>query len=239
MKRALAIRHVAFEDLGILSGLLRACGYVPAYRAAGIDPLDDIQLGGDDLLIVLGGPIGAYEEERYPFLIDELRVIERCLQSDVPVLGICLGAQLLARALGARVYPGAAREIGFAPIKLTADGRSSCLRHLDSAGSHRLASTEITPNQAFSAGSNVLALQFHIEDRASREVKRIAMPMQHIDQAQFERWLIGHACELAGAKVDIPTLRGRAREHGRELAKAATEALRDWLSRPHPSSTAP
>ena len=83
---------------------------------------------------MLGGPIGAYEEALYPFLTDELRLIEACLHNNVPVMGICLGAQLLARALGARVYPGSAREIGIAPVTLTDPGRVSCLRHLEAAG---------------------------------------------------------------------------------------------------------
>ena len=98
MKRALAIRHVAFEDLGILPELLQVRGFSPSDRDAGVDRLDDLRLTQEDLLVVLGGPIRAYEEALYPFLTDELRLIEACLHNNVPVIGICLGAQLLTPA---------------------------------------------------------------------------------------------------------------------------------------------
>lgn len=230
VKRALAIRHVAFEDLGILPELLQARGFSPSYRDAGIDRLDDLRLAQEDLLVVLGGPIGAYEEDRYPFLTDELRLIEECLHNNVPVMGICLGAQLVARALGARVYPGSAREIGIAPVALTVPGRESCLRHLESAGNQvlhwhgdtfdlptgatRLASTTITPNQAFSVGTRVLALQFHME----------------ADPAKFERWLIGHAAELSGAGIDVVALRAQFREDGQGMAAAGAKVAQEWLA---------
>src|SRR5690242_942590 len=104
MKRAIAIRHIAFEDLGILADILDRRGYRPIYHDAGVADLSSVTPEPDDILIVLGGPIGAYEDARYPFLADELRLLERALRRQVPVLGSCLGAQLLARALGARVY---------------------------------------------------------------------------------------------------------------------------------------
>lgn len=230
MKRAIAIRHVAFEDLGILSGPLERQGYRPAYLDAGADRLSYARLDENDVLIVLGGPIGAYEDDRYPFLIEELRLIEQCLRDKVPVLGICLGAQLVARALGARVYAGAEKEIGFAPVELTADGVESCLRHLQAcnntvlhwhgdtfdlpAGASRLASSRITPNQAFTAGSRILALQFHLEAEPSR----------------LERWLIGHASELTAGKVDLRNLRARAHECGPDIVSAGEKAMEEWFS---------
>lgn len=230
MKRALAIRHVAFEDLGILPELLQERGFSPFHRDAGVDRLDDLRLTQEDLLVVLGGPIGAYEEALYPFLTDELRLIEACLHNNVPVMGICLGAQLLARALGARVYPGSAREIGIAPVTLTDPGRVSCLRHLEAAGHQvlhwhgdtfdlpagatRLASTAVTANQAFSVGTGVLALQFHME----------------ADPVRFERWLIGHAAELSGAGIDVVALRARFRQEGPGMAAAGAKVAQEWLA---------
>ena len=181
-KTALAIRHVPFEDLGTLAAVLADHGYAIAYKVAGIDTLAAIDPAGPDLLIVLGGPIGAYEEDAYPFVLDELRLLERRLATDLPTLGICLGAQLMTRALGARVYPGPQKEIGWSPLTLTEAGSRSCLRCLSPErtpvlhwhgdtfdlpdGATRLASTEVCENQAFSWGSRALALQFHAEVRA-------------------------------------------------------------------------
>src|ERR1700742_236766 len=104
-KTAIAIRHVAFEDLGSFEKPLLEAGFALEYRDAGAGNL----LRGDphpDLLIVLGGPIGAYEDADYPFILDELSLLSRQMERGRPTLGICLGAQLMARALGARVYPG-------------------------------------------------------------------------------------------------------------------------------------
>ncbi len=229
MNRAVALRHLAFEDLGLLADVLSAARYHATYRDAGVDELDDLRLDRGDLLIVLGGPISAYDDDRYPFLADELRLIERSLRADVPVLGICLGAQLLARTLGARVYAGSAKEIGFAPVTLTPEGRTGCLGVLERsatpvlhwhgdtfdlpAGADRLAETDVTPNQAFGLGSRVLGLQFHVE----------------ADLACFERWLIGHTGELAAEQIDINGLRAEARQHAALLVRSGRSVMKKWL----------
>ena len=80
------------------------------------------ELGRGTLLIVLGGPMGVYELERYPFIKDELNLLERAFKKDSPVLGICLGSQLMARAAGAKVYKGDKKEIGWYDVELTDDG---------------------------------------------------------------------------------------------------------------------
>ncbi len=227
MKRAIMIRHLAFEDAGILAPVLAARGIAATYRDAGVDDLREVALDAGDLLIVLGGPIGAYEEAKYPFLIDELELLARALTTGTPTLGICLGAQLLARALGARVYPGRAKEIGIAPITLTEEGARSCLAHLTvdrcvlhwhgdtfdlPEGAMRLASTDITPNQAFARGS-ALGLQFHIEAEPST----------------FERWLIGHTGELAAARIDVPALRAAAARELPAIARGGARVIDAWL----------
>jgi GMP synthase (glutamine-hydrolysing) len=116
---AVAIRHVAFEDLGAFAMPIERAGYRVHYYDAGTDALWTLEPVKTELVIVLGGPIGAYEDEVYPFLREELDLLTERLAAGRPTLGICLGAQLMARALGARVYPGAAKEIGFAPLTLT------------------------------------------------------------------------------------------------------------------------
>lgn len=220
------VQHLSFEDLGSFSAVLDDLGLVVRYRQAGVDELGS-SVSTADLLVVLGGPIGVYEEEAYPFLVDEVAALGHRLRAGRPTLGICLGAQLMAKALGARVYPGEHKEIGFSELTLSTDGMKSPLKHLAGSpvlhwhgdtfdlpeGAKRLASTALYPNQAFSVGTNVLALQFHPESEAAR----------------FERWLIGHACELARAGVDIPALRADNVQLGRGLEEAGGRVLTDWL----------
>ncbi|MGZ3437864.1 MAG: glutamine amidotransferase [Polyangia bacterium] len=206
MKRAVAIRHVAFEDLGLLEAVLTGRGYAVGYRDAGVDPLEGAAIDAADLLIVLGGPLGANDEASFPFLVDELRLVERRLRAGQPTLGICLGAQLIARVLGARVHAAAEKEIGWRPITLTDAGDASPLGLVGSAavpvlhwhgdtfelpaGTELLASTAVCPHQAFSI-DRTLALQFHLE----------------ADPDRFERWLIGHLHELSSLGIDVGALR--------------------------------
>ena len=126
-KTAIAIRHVHFEDLGAFDRVLRRHGYAVGYCDAGIDDIGNVDPLAPDLLIVLGGPIGAHEESLYPFLGPELALLEHRLAAARPTLGICLGAQLIARALGARVYRARVKEIGWSELQLSHAGRSGPL----------------------------------------------------------------------------------------------------------------
>jgi GMP synthase (glutamine-hydrolysing) len=229
MRNAIAIRHIAFEDAGILEDVLNERDIGLRYLEAGVDDLTVAKTA--DLLIVLGGPIGIYEVARYPFLKDEFTVIEQALKRGMPLLGICLGAQAIAATLGARVYPGRAKEIGWGLIALSVEGRASPLAALSETGckvlhwhgdtfdlpggATRLAETAITPNQAFAHGPKVLALQFHVEPR-SREL---------------ERWLIGHSGELAAARIDLGQLRADTKSLGPGLERAGRRLFGDWLDR--------
>src|SRR5271166_1735480 len=134
MKTALAIRHVPFEDLGTFESVLAAKGFQLSYADCCVDDIASMDPVAPDLLVVLGGPIGAYEDDIYPALRDELKVLEERLRANRPTMGICLGSQLIARTLGARVYRNPQKEIGWAPLSLTATGRQSPLRHLGQDG---------------------------------------------------------------------------------------------------------
>ncbi|MEO8183358.1 MAG: glutamine amidotransferase [Deltaproteobacteria bacterium] len=227
-RQACVIRHLAFEDLGTFAPVLSAAGFDLTVMDAGVDDLFE-PIVRSDLVVVLGGPIGVYEEARYPFLVDERRALAQRLREGVPTLGICLGAQLMAAALGTRVYPGGQKEIGWSPFELTAAGAASCLNKLAGqpvlhwhgdtfdlpVGSERLASTSLYPNQAFAVGSNALALQFHPE----------------LDARRFEQWLIGHTGELSAAGIDVAHFRAQVKHGGAALRSAATSMLSHWLER--------
>ena len=127
MKRVVALRHVAFEGLDGFEPVFHRHGYTVDYldMCDGTHTVDDIC--DADILVVLGGPISANDEAIHPFLATELKAIERRLEDEVPLMGICLGSQLIARAAGARVYPTGTKEIGFGNVTLTGDGERSPL----------------------------------------------------------------------------------------------------------------
>jgi GMP synthase (glutamine-hydrolysing) len=259
--RALVLSHVPFEDLGSLEAPLRERGFdietvdvataVATVVATARFPrpqtdlhdLDLHDLDSCDLLIVLGGPIGVYDHQDYPFLKDEIAYIGKRLAAQKPTLGICLGAQLMAAALGARVYSGQdgpgqrGPEIGWSPLQaaggqtkaenrhdtptwfapLLASGLSVFHWHGDTfdlpPGALPLAQTELYANQAFAIGDFALGLQFHPE----------------VSAEGLERWYVGHACELRHAGIAPATLRASARKHAAALEEAAARFFKQWL----------
>ncbi|HVJ09157.1 MAG TPA: glutamine amidotransferase [Acidisarcina sp.] len=229
MKKILAIRHVAFEDVGSFAVPFGRLGFEVSYRDAGTDDLKRLSAEEPDLVVLLGGPIGACDEAEYPFVLDELRIAEARLKKDLPLLGICLGAQIMARALGACVYPGPRKEIGWKPLTLTAARLSSPVRHLSPtatsmfhwhgdtfdlpSGATLLASTDICANQAYSWGSHALAFQCHPE----------------LVGARIEPWLLGHACELAQNSVQPSTIRRETQTLSAALEAAGQSCLEEWL----------
>ena len=228
-RSAVALRHVAFEDLGLLAPIMEREGWDVSFCEAPLDDLTHHSIRNADLIIVLGGPIGVYETDDYPFLTSETALIEDRLSRDLPTLGICLGSQLMAKALGSRVFKGPVKEIGWGTIALTDEGMSSCLGELrgDAAavlhwhgdtfdlpsGATRLASNEHYENQAFAYGRNALALQFHLE----------------ADPRKLEEWYVGHTAELAAAKVSVTDLRAATLRHKEGLAPRADRVFSRWL----------
>lgn len=164
------LQHVPFEGLGCIEPWLATNRHeVTCTRFWSDDRLPPA--GTVDGLIVMGGPMGVYDEAVYPWLSGEKEFIRQIISQNKPVLGICLGAQLISEVLGAKVWKNDQREIGFFPV--TGDGNlfptefTAFHWHGDTfgipAGAKHLASSRATENQAFIYQSNVLALQFHLE----------------------------------------------------------------------------
>jgi len=228
-KTAVIIQHVLFEDIGHFAQPLQNCDYRLQVLEAHLidwalfDPLYA------DLLIVLGGPIGVNDQAEYPFLRQELAALQQRLRAKQPTLGICLGAQLIASALGAAVYPAQEKEIGWHPVRLTQAGHASPLATLGDAPvlhwhgdtfdlppeAVLLAATEICPHQAFALETYCLALQFHPE----------------VTTSGLERWFIGHTHEIHHSPgLSVARLREDTLRYAPGLKVRGEELLSTWLA---------
>ena len=176
-----ALIHVPFEGLGCIEQWTNknshTVSYTKFYEDFKLPDTEEI-----DWLIVMGGPMGVYDEAVYPWLAEEKTFIRQAIEKGKTVLGICLGSQLIAEVLGAKVYPNKQKEIGWYDLHLTDEGKNEKLLagfedkfpvfhwHGDTydlpAGSIRLFSSEVCLNQAFLYKGNVLGLQFHFEATA-------------------------------------------------------------------------
>ncbi len=173
------LQHIHCETPGIISDCLQSANidmrFVRTFERNPIPSNLDTQAG----LIVMGGPMSVYDHDQFPFLLEEQRLIEEALKDDKPVLGVCLGSQLLAATLGAEVKSGAQKEIGWHPVTLTEDAATDALwKELPARftayhwhgdvydlpqGAVSLASSELTPCQGFRYGANAYGFLFHME----------------------------------------------------------------------------
>ena len=172
------LQHVPFEGLGSIEGLLiargctlsRTCMYREGHPLPTIDMID--------ALIVMGGPMGVHDDASCPWLTPEKKLIASVIRRGIPVLGVCLGAQLIADVLGAAVTRNEHEEIGWFPVRQTGDPTDQRMKNLPTdfhamhwhgdtfaipSGATNFISSEGCANQAFVYGENVLALQFHLE----------------------------------------------------------------------------
>jgi GMP synthase (glutamine-hydrolysing) len=204
MEEVLVFQHDPFEDLGFFAEVLDKQG--AEYRILrlfhGEMPAEDWQ--HISALIILGGPMNVGEEENFPFLRWEKRIIRAAIDEAVPMLGVCLGAQLIAATLGTKVYHGPVKEIGWNPISITPHGQvDSLLGYLPEnatvfqwhgdgidlpAGAIHLASSVHYKTQAFRVGRSIYGLQFHLE----------------VTPVMIERWIEERSKELALAPYVLP-----------------------------------
>ncbi|MES9971684.1 MAG: gamma-glutamyl-gamma-aminobutyrate hydrolase family protein [Candidatus Thiodiazotropha sp.] len=174
--RAHYLQHVPFEGLGSIESWLQSAGYsitsTKLYDANEFPGIDTF-----DLLVIMGGPMSVNDTTDYPWLAKEKEFIKRVIESGKPVLGICLGAQLIASALGADIYSNPVKEIGWFPIQAVKSDSNGLFQFPEEAevfhwhgetfdlpsGASRIADSKVCSNQAFQIGANLIGLQFHLE----------------------------------------------------------------------------
>ncbi len=183
--RAHYFQHVPFEGLGSIEPWLDSNGYeLTSSLFFESDHLPDPKT--IDLLVVMGGPMSVNDEDQFPWLVQEKQFVREIIKSGKPVLGICLGAQIIANAMGAKVFPNPEKEIGWFPVHAVASNDSSVFNFPTSEivflwhgetfdlppGAKRLAKSEGCENQAFQFGKRVIGLQFHLEttSKSAREI---------------------------------------------------------------------
>jgi GMP synthase (glutamine-hydrolysing) len=222
------LQHVACEDLGTISDALESKGisahYVRSFAGQPV-PANMEDAAG---LIVMGGPMGVYDQPQYPFLQKEMKLIEEALKQEKPILGVCLGSQLLATALGAEVKKGKAKEIGWHPINLLPAAQGDALWqgvkspflayhwHGDvfdlPAGALSLASSALTSCQAFRYGRNAYGFLFHME----------------VTQAIISAMIETFAVELQEEGIDGHSIVVQAREHLTRLQTVGHLVFQRW-----------
>ena len=231
--RILVITHVSHERLG---------SFEPVFNKAGLSvvPLDAAsterwpKASSFDGLVVMGGPMGVYEQSKYPFLKKEIQLIQETLKAKKPILGVCLGSQLLAAALGAKVAKNPAKEIGWYPLMREpgADGDSLCgvfgqtetvfQWHGDTfnlpKGAAQLFSSPLCQQQGFRYGANAYGLQFHVE----------------VNEAMIRAWLqnAGNKKELAALKgqIDPAVIKAQTPQHIDRLSWLAGRVAKGFCS---------
>jgi len=203
MPKLLVFQHVAHEILGTLDPLLRRYGFRNRYCNFGRTPDAQPSVEGYHGLIVLGGPMNVDQADRHPHLDAEIRAIREAFERDIPILGICLGAQLIAKALGSPVTANPEKEIGWVDVTVSEEGaRDPLLGHFDGTeklfqwhadtfaipeGAVALASSQSCTNQAFRYGDKVYGLQFHLEVDPPLVERWLGIPVHLEEIASLER----------------------------------------------------
>lgn len=226
-RTAVILQHDPSIHLGNIGPVLEEHGYdlrivdVTSEDVAAIDPAEA------DLVVVLGGEMGAYQTDEFPFLAKEQDLLRARIEAERPTLGVCLGAQLMAGALGERVYRGDTMQIGYRRVEPTEAGVVSPIRHFDGVpvvewhgdtfelpeSATLLASSSDYSNEAFAIGDFALAVQFHPE----------------VTDEMHETWVSDGYNELDELAIDPEALRRDREAHSARMQEASRAAFSEWL----------
>ena len=228
--KTLIICHKRKSDPGSFYDVLMERQFDLDVRLSYMDDIDDVDPLAHDLAIFMGGPMGVYQADTYPYLYPDLEYIEKRLNSDRPLLGICLGAQMMAKAMGKDVYPGIqGEEIGWHKIKVNEAGMKTPIAHLDEGKTMMyqwhgdtfdlpeeatlLASSDLYENQAFTVGKRALGLQFHPE----------------VTAGVFEFMMALAGVAFPDPAAQVPVLRAQTQKYVGTLQAQTNKFLNEWL----------
>jgi GMP synthase (glutamine-hydrolysing) len=228
--KALILCHKSKADAGAFDDLLLERGAEVDLRLAFDEGVEDVDPAEHDVTLFMGGPMGVYEADLFPYLHAEIRYLEKRLEAEKPYLGICLGGQLMAKAMGAEVFPGKqGKEIGWHSIKVNEEGMKTPMRHLDCSNTHMmqwhgdtfhkpaeatlLASSDLYVHQAIGYGQKALGLQCHPE----------------VTKTNIELWMALGQREIKNAGLTVPMLRQQTHEYIDTLNEQRTKFFNEWL----------
>ena len=229
-KQVWAIQHIGYEDLGSFEPVLKERGFEVKYFCSRNVDYQGLFASDPDLLVVLGGPMSVYETDKHLWIPHEQKFVEERIEIEKPLLGICFGAQMIAKALGANVYKGPqGKEIGWSKITVNEEGKKTPFRHLDGAftemmhwhgdtfdmpdGAVLLASSDLYKKQAYSYGDHILAMQCHPE----------------VTEKKLRLWYSSGMEEIAEVGKSVEELVDQAERHNETLTRQAALFLHEWL----------
>jgi GMP synthase (glutamine-hydrolysing) len=234
----IVLQHVACETLGTIERALSARGLTPRYVRIDAGEVVPRELGEAGGLIVMGGPMSVYERDRLLHLQEEMTLIQSALDAGRPVLGVCLGSQLLAQTLGGEVRPGERKELGWHRVRLTTAAQDDPLWHGAPAefigfhwhgdvydlppGAVPLAASDQTACQAFRWGRSAYGVLFHME----------------VDASLVDAMATTFADELAQTGSDLATIRSGAQQHLAALQSVGKRFFDRWAELAHQVSVA-
>jgi GMP synthase (glutamine-hydrolysing) len=252
-KTCVVIQHVSFEGLGSFAHVLNPQNWDVTWLLAPVDALTSAK--DADLCIILGGPIGVYETQAYPFLIDELNLASYRIDRELPTLGICLGAQILAQAGGGKVYPGTqGKELGWSKLifehsspnpsnKFSSTDSSNTSNSLAESISypHFLAPLAQADTPVLHWHGDTFNLPAHGRNWASttqyqNQIFTIGKSMlgfqchPEVRAQDLELWYVGHTLEISQTPgVSVETLRADSQIYSPKIEQPAQMMIRDWL----------
>jgi GMP synthase (glutamine-hydrolysing) len=231
-KKVTVFKHSSSDGARLLRIILEEKGFDVQSLVTPSENINDFDALSPDLLIVMGGSPGVYQAEHYPFLQQEIRILEKRLQADLPTIGVCLGSQMMAKALGAEVYKGSqGKELAWHPLTLLEAGKNHPVRHLCAPhtsmfhwhgdtfdlpqGATLLASSEKYKHQIYTHGKNALALQCHTELRLQ----------------DIQEWLVTHVDDVVGSRatISIEEARKQTAENIDTLNRQTRLFMNEWL----------